>query len=150
MASDLKSFLVKNTKVRNTKTIPVTLKSGDKREIDIQSLTGQEFKKIFSQNTKTYPAAEGTSAMAATSQDPFGLALDIVKTGITAPDLNSMELQDFYHVYTVDDLLYELFEIAEITRISTEIQDLSGSEAQPTTTGTEPEAIREAKNSSRA
>lgn len=147
MASDLKSFLIKSTKVRNTKTIPVTLKSGDKREIDIQSLTGQELKKIYSKNTKTYPPAEGSSAAATASLDPFGYALDVAKTGIVSPDLQSVELQNFYQVYTVDDLLYELFEISEINNISIEIQSLSGSEANPTTTGTEPGAIREAKNS---
>ncbi len=145
MASDLKSFLVKTNKLRNTKTIPVTLKSGDKREIDIQSLRPQELKNIYSKNTKTYPPAEGTS-MSSTGLDNFDFAIDVLITGITAPDLQSVELQDFYGVYTQQDLLYEMFDLDEIGRISGEIVNLGGKE-KITTTGTEPSAVREAKNS---
>lgn len=146
MASDLKSFLVKTNKLRNTKTIPVTLKSGDKREIDIQSLRPQELKNIYSKNTKTYPPAEGTS-MSSTSLDNFDFAVDVLITGITAPDLQSVELQDFFGVYTQQDLVYEMFDLDEIGRISGEIINLGGKESKITTTGTEPTAVREAKNS---
>lgn len=147
MASDLKSFLIKTTKVRDEKTIPVTLKSGDRVEIDIQSLTSQELKKIYSRNTKTYPPAEGSSAAATATLDPFGYALDIVKSGIIAPDMRSSALYENYKVETLDDLIYAMFELNEISRISGEIQNLGGENSKPTTTGTEPEAVREAKNS---
>lgn len=146
MASDLKSFLIKTNKLRAEKTIPVTLRSGDIREIDIQSLTPQEVKKIYSKNTKTYPPAEGTST-STTGLDPFDYAIDVLRTGIISPDLQSIELQDHFGVMSVEDLLYAMFDMDEIARISGEITNLGGTDSKPTTTGTEPKAVREAKNS---
>lgn len=146
MASDLKSFLVKTNKLFIEKTIPVTLKSGDKREIDIRSLTPQELKKIYSKNTKTYPPAEGGTT-SSTGLDSFGFATDVLITGIIAPSLESIELQDHFKVYTKEDLLYAMFDMNEIGRISSVITKLGGQNSKPTTTGTEPSAVREAKNS---
>lgn len=146
MASDLKSFLFKTNKLRTEKTIPVTLKNGDKAEIDIQSLRPQELKKIYSKNTKTFPPAEGTS-QSSVGLDSFDFATDVLMTGIVSPDLASIELQDHFGVYTQEDLLYEMFELNEIGRISGEIINLGGKASKPTTTGTEPSAVREAKNS---
>ena len=146
MASDLKSFLVKTNKVLAEKSIPVTLKTGDKREIDIRALRPQELKNIYSKNTKTFPPIEGSS-MSSTGLDQFGFATDVLICGITAPDLQSIQLQDHFNVVTQEDLLYAMFSIEEIGRISGEITELGGESSKPTTTGTEPSAIREAKNS---
>lgn len=148
MASNLESFLIKTNKVRNEKTISAELKNGQSVELDIKEITAQELKRIRSRNTKTYPPAEGTS-MATTNLDDMGFATDIAIAGITAPDLRSAKLFNHFGVSTVEDLLYEMFTINEIGKISTEIIQLTNANPsnKPTTNGIEPELKREAKNS---
>lgn len=150
MASSLKSFLRKSSKVQKSKTIPVTIKAGDNLEIDIRELTPQEIKRLRSQNIKTYPPAEG-SAMATTSLDDIGFAEDICLTGITAPDLKSSELITCHAGVggTAKDVLYGLFSLSMISQIASEIMNLTNEDPdnKPTTEGTEPKLVNEAKNS---
>lgn len=146
MASNIKSFLIKNTRIRVKKTIPATLINGDRVEIDIQSLFGEEIKNIRSKNMRTYPPAEGTGNMT-TALDDMDFAVDILIKGITAPDLSNIDIQDNFGATTQSTLIYRMFDLEEIGRIAGIIVQLGGEKNKPTTEGTEPEAIREAKNS---
>lgn len=142
MASDLKQFMFKRTKNRETKDIPVVLKNGDQAEITIQALLSHEFKNAYSRNIKTYPPAEGTS-VSTTALDEFDFCADVCIAGIASPDLGNATLQNNFQVMTKKDLIYQLFDFDEIGRIAGEITGLG---KQPTTTGTEPDLIKEAKN----
>lgn len=148
MASSLSSFLIKDTKVRRETTIPATLKDGTQVEMDIRELDGEELKRLRSRNTRTYPPAEGTS-MSSTGLDEIGFAEDVVLTAVIDPDLRNAELFNHYGVTLADKLLYKMFKVAEITNIATQIIDFTNENPnnKPTTNGTEPELIRQAKNS---
>lgn len=145
MASSLKSFLIKTNRVRKEKTISATLINGDRVEIDIQSLFGEEIKNIRSKNMRTYPPAEGTG-LSTTALDEFDFSVDVILKGMKNPDPSLIELQDNFSATTQQMLIYRMFELNEIGRIAGEIIALGGEESKPTTEGTEPEAIRQAKN----
>lgn len=148
MASNAQAFLRKQTKVKRTKTIPVKLLDGSNVEIDIRELTPQELKRARSKNTRTYPPAE-QSAIATTGIDDIGLAEDITLIGMIEPRLDNAELMHSYDVTTQTDLLYELFSINTIGEIAAAIMNLTNEDPNntPTTNGTEPSLVKEAKNS---
>lgn len=145
MASNLKSFLIKANRVRKEATIPATLINGDRVEIDIQSIFGEELKNIRSKNMRTYPPAEGTG-LSTTALDEFDFSVDIIIKGMISPRTDSVELQDNFGATTQQMLVYRMFDLNEIGRIAQEIIKLGGLSTRPTTEGTEPEAIRNAKN----
>lgn len=147
MASSLDQFLRKSTKEKKTKTIPVTLSGGENLEIDIRELTAGELKRIRNKNTKTYPPVEG-SAQAVTGLDDLGFSGDIVLAGVVEPNLQSAKLIASYGVTNKEDLLWEMFTLQEVGRIASEIVQLTqeNTDNTPTTNGTEPKLVNEAKN----